>query len=388
MQPSPFTPMVRRLLYDDGELLLRIGVQGYRKHDEERKPASLVFIVDTSGSMGDGGRLETVKDSLKLLVEQLNDQDQVSIVTFGSTGRIHLGTTRGDHKATIIRAIEKLSPGGTTNAEQGLRIGYKLALQDYMPEGTNRVIFCSDGVANTGITDQNELLDLVYGAVSEGVTLTTIGVGMGNFNDAFLEQLADKGNGNYHYIDDADQAEKVFVDNLTGTLEVIALDARVQVDFNPQVVAEYRLLGYENRAIADEDFRNDEVDAGELGAGHSATALYAVRLVEGGEGRMATVQLRWKDPDTYETIEINGNVNTWDMGESFKEASAHYQLAISAGLFAEYLRQSPWASYYGLDELAHLASIASDNLSWDEDAQDLADIIYRAERLCKRTRCP
>jgi Ca-activated chloride channel family protein len=272
--PSPF--------HRDGTYILRFGVQGYEVPDYARKPASLTFVIDISGSMAQDQRLDLVKRSLELLVERLRPDDIVSIVAYGSDARVILVPTSGRDSHIILNAIYSLSPEGSTNAEAGLKLGYELAMQAFRPGATNRVILCSDGVANVGATGPDEILRKVHGYVDEGVTLTTVGFGMGNFNDVLMEQLADNGNGSYAYVDDIDEAKRLFVDNLTSTLEVIALDAKVQVDFNADVVARYRLIGYENRAVADQDFRNDRVDAGEIGAGLTATALYAVQLREGG----------------------------------------------------------------------------------------------------------
>ena len=241
--PSPFTY--------DGTTLLRFGVQGYQVPDYARKSSTLTFVIDVSGSMGMEDRLELVKQSLQLLVDRLRPDDTVAIVVYSTNARIVLNPTRGDDRNTILNAIYTLQPEDTTNVEAGLKLGYQLAMQYYRPNTNNRIILCSDGVANVGAVSPEAILSMVHGYVDEGVTLTTIGVGMGNFNDMLLEQLADKGNGNYAYVDTIDEARKVFVDDLTSTLQVIAYDAKVQVDFNPDVVARYRLIGYENRAVAD-----------------------------------------------------------------------------------------------------------------------------------------
>jgi len=364
-----------------GRYVLRFGVQGYSIPDEERKPANLVFVVDTSGSMGNDNRLELVKQSLNLLVDRLHPTDTVSIVHFGTLAGVVLDPTPGSDKATIRHAIRWMTASGSTNAEQGLEMGYNLALKAYQPEGINRVILCSDGVANTGLTDPDAILSRIHGYISEGVTLTTVGFGMGNFNDVLMEQMADKGDGQYFYVDTLEEAGRIFVDKVTGTLQVIAKDAKVQVDFNPDVVSHYRLIGYENRAIADQDFRNDSVDAGEIGAGISATALYVVDLRPNAEGRLATVQLRWKDPDGEQTHEINGNVNTWDLSSSFEEADPRYQLAVAAGEYAEILRQSPYASMSSLDALSTCTRRLAETLRSDPDVVEFAGLVERASQI-------
>jgi Ca-activated chloride channel homolog len=364
-----------------GRYVLRFGVQGYSVPDEERKPANLVFVIDTSGSMGNENRLELVKQSLNLLVDRLHPTDTVAIVHFGTTASVVLDPTAGSDKAAIRRAIRQLTPSGSTNAEQGLEMGYNLALKAYQPEGINRVILCSDGVANTGLTNPDDILNRIHGYISEGVTLTTVGFGMGNFNDVLMEQMADKGDGSYFYVDTLEEASRIFVDKITGTLQVIAKDAKVQVDFNPDVVAQYRLIGYENRAIADQDFRNDAVDAGEIGAGISATALYVVDLRPNSQGRLATVQLRWKDPDGEQAHEINGNVNTWDLSSSFEEASPRYQLAVAAGEYAEILRQSPYASWSSLNRLSLYTRRLAETLRSDPDVVEFAGLVERAGQI-------
>ena len=375
--PSPFEDE------GSGTHLLRFGVQGFEVPGWERKPASLTFVIDTSGSMYQGNRLEMVKYALNVLVNRLTADDTVSIISYGTDARVVLYPTRGDQKDTILNSLYELLPGGTTNAAAGLRKGYEMAMQSYKSGGTNRVILCSDGVANMGATDADSILETVHGYVSEGVYLTSVGFGMGNFNDVLMEQLADKGNGNYFYVDTNEEAERIFAEELTSTLEVIALDAKVQVDFNPEVVAYYRLVGYENRAIADQDFRDDTVDAGEIGAGHSATAIYAVMFRPQAQGRIATVQLRWKDPQTYQVKEINGNFNTWDLSASFNEASPYFQLAVLAAQYAEVLRSSPWAAATSLSQIYYLASPLSESIPEDPDVIEFIDLIGRASRLSR-----
>ena len=288
--PSPF--------YPDGTIILRVGVQGYRVPESQRLPVSLTFVIDISGSMNMENRLGLVKSALQVLVDRLRPQDSVGVVVFGTQARIALPPTPVERKDLILKAINSLRTEGSTNAEAGLRMGYQQAMQFYRPNTTNKVILCSDGVANTGLTNPDGILEYVQGFIKEGITLNTYGFGMGNFNDVLLERLADRGDGMYAYIDNMDEAYRLFIDNLTGSLVTIALDAKVQVDFNPDVVRYYRLIGYENRAVADQDFRNDAVDAGEIGAGHHVVALYAVYLQPNAQGRVGTVQLRWLDPKT------------------------------------------------------------------------------------------
>ncbi len=385
----PTPPDVAFAIYADGApspfeadaVILRVGIQGYRVPEYARKPAALTFVIDVSGSMARENRLGLVKQSLQLLVDRLRPDDSVAIVVYGSQARVVLPPTSGEDRTTILNAIYSLRTEGATNAEAGLQLGYQLAMQAYRPGAINRVILCSDGVANVGQTGPEAILSTVRGYVEEGVTLTTVGFGMGNFNDVLMEQLADNGDGNYAYVDTLDEARKLFVDDLTSTLQVIALDAKVQVDFNPDVVAYYRLMGYENRDIADQDFRNDSVDAGEIGAGHSVTALYSVVLRPGAEGRLATVQLRWQDPDTYQTTEINGNFNTWDLDASFEQAAPRYQLAVLTAQYAAMLRREPWAQETSPEMLlSHVYRVAS-LLRDDPEVSEFATLVSRASQI-------
>lgn len=371
--PSPF--------HQDGTYFLRFGVQGYQVQEWQRKPATLTFVIDISGSMQRENRLELVKRSLELLVDRLTHEDRVAIVVYGSDARIVLHQTPGSERQAILNVIYSLYTEGATNAEAGLELGYQLAMQAYRQGTSNRVVLCSDGVANVGATSPDAILAKVRGYVEEGITLTTVGFGMGNFNDVLMEQLADNGDGHYAYVDDLDEAHKLFVDDLTSTLQVIARDAKIQVDFNPDVVSYYRLVGYENRAVADQDFRNDSVDAGELGAGHSATAIYAVQLRPGAQGRIATVQLRWQDPDTYRVNEINGNLNTWDLAPDFNHASPHYRLAVLAAQYAEVLRGSPWAADISLAQIYELAAPLPQEISWDQEVSEFVYLLSRAGQM-------
>jgi Ca-activated chloride channel family protein len=327
---------------DDGSTIVRIGIQAGAVPEFARKPASLTFVIDGSGSMADRGKLDLVKQSLELLVDRLTPNDTVAIVAYSDTAWVVLEPTSASERGWISYGIQQLTAGGSTNVEAGLRLGYQYANYTYSTDRVNRVILLSDGVANVGATGPGSILESISQYASLGITLSSMGFGLGEYNDALMEQLANQGDGTYAYIDDLDEARRLFVDNLTGTLQVVARDAKIQVDFNPEVVGQYRLIGYENRAIADQDFRNDQVDAGEIGAGHSATALYALRLQPGTSGRIATVQLRWQDPDSGQVREINGNLNTWDIAAGFEQTSPRYQLAVTAAQFAEVLRRSPY----------------------------------------------
>jgi Ca-activated chloride channel family protein len=373
--PSPF--------HADQSVLLRIGVQGFVVPDEERKPLALTFVIDSSGSMGDEGKLEMVKEALTLLVGRLRPSDTVAIAAYSTEAWTVLEPTNGYNHQQILNAIYTLYPMSSTNVEGGLRLGYQLASAAFRPDAANRVILCSDGVANVGNTDPQAILDYVRGYTDRGITLTAIGVGMGEYNDSLLEQLADNGDGNYAYVDTAEEARRVLVDGLVSTLQVIALNAKIQVDFNPELVTRYRLIGYENRAVADGDFRNDAVDAGEIGAGHSATAVYAVQFRPESSGRIATIQLRWEDPDSHAVREINGNFNTWDLAPYYEDASPRYRLAVVAAQFAEILRGSPWAPASQLWMLSQKAQQLTESLPGDKDVLELAQLIDIAGKLMR-----
>ncbi len=331
--------------YGEGKRLqlLRIGIQGRVIPEIDRKDAILTFVVDVSGSMEKENRLELVKKALTLLLDQLRPEDKVGIVVYGSNARVVLPHTSIVNRAFILQAINRLYPDGSTNAEAGLRLGYKLALQNSKTDCINQVILCSDGVANVGKTGPDAILKEISTHVDEGITLATVGFGMGNYNDILMEQLANKGNGFYTYVDTIKEARRVFVENLTGTLQFIAKDAKIQVEFNPENVSRFRLLGYENRSLAHKDFRKDDVDAGEIGSGHSVTALYEIKLHENADGKLATVFVRHEDPDTQKVTEVNEDISTDELKSTFVETSPEFQLVASVAEFAEILRDSFWA---------------------------------------------
>jgi len=374
--PSPFTETERYQM-------LRVGIQGYDVPDRERKDVSLTFVIDISGSMDMDNRLGLVKRSLEMLVEQLRPSDKVGIVVYGSDAHIVLDPTPASRKGRILDAIYSLRTEGATNAEAGLRLGYKLAMRAYERDAVNRVILCSDGVANVGQTEADAILHEVHGYVEEGVTLATFGFGMDNYNDTLMEQLADNGDGFYAYVDDLGEAKRLFVDDLTSTLQTIAMDAKVQVDFNPEVVSRYRLVGFENRDVADEDFRDNRVDAGEIGAGHSVTALYEVKLYSEARRneQIATVFMRWEDPDTRQVVEISKDFRVNDLALEFHDADPFFQRAVVVAEYAEILRDSYWAQGSSLDAVYEEAQWLSEYLYRDEDMHEFVELIDRARRL-------
>ena len=373
--PSPF---------DDDNILVRVGVQSEIIADGERPPVALTFIVDTSGSMDRDDRLGLVKDSLETLVDELEDDDTVAIVVYSSNSGVVLEPTPVRDRGRIYDAIESLTPGGSTNLELGLREGYALAAQAFRTDGVNRVIIASDGVANAGITGQDALGGLIRGYADEGIQLVTVGYGMGNFNDTMMEQLADNGDGFYAYIDTEDEAERLFGDELTSTLITAALDAKIQVEFDTDVVDEYRLIGFENRGVRDNDFRNDNVDAGELGAGHQVTAMYEVTLRRGvsleDRGDIGEVFLRWEDPDTGDVIEVDEDIDLRDVAPSFGETAIDFQLATVVTAFGEVMRDNPYADDVDLTNIWVEAERVAERMNSDE-VEELVGMLEQAQRL-------
>jgi Ca-activated chloride channel family protein len=260
-------------------------------------------------------------------------------------------------------------------------MGYELAAQHFTAGASNRVILCSDGVANVGATGPDEIRQAIRDYTAQGIYLTTVGFGMGDYNDYLMEQLADDGNGNYAYVDTLDAARRIFVENLTGTLQVIAKDAKIQVDFNPVVVDSYRLLGYENRDVADADFRNDRVDAGEVGAGHSVTALYEVVPTGQGRGTALTVRVRYAAPQGGEIHEIEQVFATSEFGTQFEAAAPSLQLAVAVAGFAEQLRGSAYAEDHTLADVLAIAQHVAPKLANDSDVQELVGLVERATGL-------
>ena len=365
--------------------LMRVGLQGKSVFEEDRKDATLIFTIDVSGSMAREDRLELVKRSLRLLVDQLRDSDKVGIVVYGSTGSVLLEPTSGRDKDEILSAIERLRPGGSTYVEQGLKLAYGMAVREVERDRITRVIVLSDGVGNVGNTGSDSILKQVEQNVEEGVTLTTVGFGMGNYNDVLMEQLANDGDGAYYYVDTLAEARRIFVEDLTGTIQTIAKDAKVQVEFNPEAVRSYRLLGYENRRVADQDFRNDEVDAGEIGAGHSVTALYEIKLHDGAEGEVATVYVRYEDPDSGEVTELRREFDREDLADGFEDAPPRFQMAAVVAEYAEVLRESYWAQESSLEDVANEARRVRDLLPQDANMAEFTDLVVRADMIKSRS---
>ena len=314
---------------ETGSALVRIGVTSREIATEERQPANITFVIDTSGSMDIRERLGLVQSSLALLVRSLRPDDQIAIVTYGDEARPLLAPTPVAEWPRIVDAIDALQPSGSTNMEAGLFLGYESARQSFDPEALNVVVLASDGVANQGVTDAEVLTGEITQAGEEGIHLVTVGYGMGNYNDHLMEQLADLGDGFYSYVDTYHEAVDLFVDHLTPTLTVVAEEAKIQVVFDEDVVARYRLIGYENRALDDSQFSDDTVDAGELGAGHQASAVYEVELVPGAPGiaevaEIAEVRLRWRSAQTGEVTETQRAARDQRRGRAFRQPAPRH----------------------------------------------------------------
>lgn len=333
--------------------LVRVGVTSRQLADAERPAANITFVIDTSGSMDIRERLGLVQSSLALLVRSLRTDDTISIVTYGDEASAMLPPTPVAEWPRIVDAIDSLRPSGSTNMEAGLLLGYEQARRNYDDEALNVVVLASDGVANQGVTDPQVLTDEITQAGEDGIHLVTVGYGMGNYNDHLMEQLADLGDGFYAYVDDFHEAVELFVDELTPTLTVVAEEAKIQVVFDDEVVARYRLIGYENRQLDDSDFTDDTVDAGEIGAGHQVSALYEVELVEDAPvddgAEIAEVRLRWRSAETGEVVELSTPLHAVD-GEP---GSPTLRLATLVAHTAEVLRGGSVVTSRGLtlDEL-------------------------------------
>lgn len=386
-----------------GHRLVRIGLQG-RTIDRAARPAgNLVFLVDVSGSMQAPNKLALVKQALTMLVEELSENDRVSIVTYAGNAGLVLPPTTGDQKREILAAIESLTPGGSTHGSAGIALAYEQAREHFVPGGSNRVILATDGDLNVGVTSTAALIDLINEKAASGTFLTVLGFGEGNLQDEKMEALADNGNGIYAYIDGVREARKVLVEQLTGSTVTIAKDVKIQVEFNPAQVASYRLLGYENRALAARDFRDDKKDAGEIGAGHSVTALYEVVLIgdESAAGggaeplkyqpqqeakepapaadasqELLTVKLRWKRPDGDTSALLE--VPLTDRGPAFDAAPADLRFAAAVAAFGMILRES---AERGDATLPLVAKIAGSALGRDEGGYraEFLDLVRRAE---------
>jgi Ca-activated chloride channel family protein len=361
--------------------LIRVGLQTRSDDPESRADAALTFVVDVSGSMGEPGRLDLVQDALHTLVDQLRPTDSVALVAFSSKAEVVREMTRVSDADALHDAIDALRTRSSTNLEAGLTLGYRVARDGFRSGASNRVILLSDGLANVGSTDADPILRRVREEADKQIALLGVGVGS-EYGDKLMERLADRGDGLVVYVSQRAQAREVFVRQLPATLSVRALDAKVQVTFDPAAVRSYRLIGYDNRAIADEEFRDDRVDGGEVGPGHSVTALYAVRLNEEAKrsARVARVQVRWLDPKSRDAAEAYESVTVGDLAGGFDQASPRLWTCYAAAYFAEALRGGPERGGVSLEDLAAIARRAAD-ATHDREVSDLADVIERAREL-------
>ena len=369
--PSPWNPRNH---------LVRIGIQGKRIHYDEHKPVHLTFLVDTSGSMSSSDKMGLVKKTLIMLTEELQDGDTVAIATYAGSTQIVLSPTPISQQKKIISSLARLSSGGSTAMASGIDLAYQMADEAYVPGTVNRVVVCSDGDANVGRTSHSEISSQIKRYAQKGITLTTLGFGTGNYQDTMMERLANDGDGNYFYIDSERESRRIFVDKLNSTMEIIAKDVKLQVAFNDEAVIAYRLVGYENRDIADHDFRNDKVDAGEIGSGHQVTALYEVMLKDELPSTIATVHVRNKAPGPDSpAVERTYDVSKEVIRTRFAEGTDQYRVAVAAMSFAELLRNSPHLSEVTYRQVQELAQSAK-RPEYPEDAE-LVELISRAAEL-------
>jgi Ca-activated chloride channel family protein len=374
------TTELARSPFDDSSIFMMVGLKGRDIDRRERKPLNLTLVIDVSGSMGYDNRMQVVKYGLKQLVAQLDRNDRVAIITYGSGARVLMSTINGDRTYEIERAIDCLNPGGSTNAEAGLRLGYQQANQQFVSGHVNRILLFSDGVANVGLTDAEALRETIQDCALKGVTLSSIGVGMGNYNDVLLEKLAQYGDGRYAYVNDEREAYKALVQDFLGNMDILARDTKIQVEFDPQLVASYRLLGYENRAVADHKFRDNREDGGEIGPGHEVVALYELVLARRKpSGEIATVTVRWKDENGREVSEMTQPVRV-DRRTRFLEFVPELRLAIVSGKLAELLKQTVFVGDLSFQELHRFAEPLLEERP-SEETYELLELIDRAGRL-------
>ncbi len=356
--------------------LLHIGIKGYDVPAEQLPASNLVFLVDVSGSMQSANKLELLKSSLKLLTNRLSSEDNVFIVVYAGASGVVLEPTSGDNKGKIISALDRLTAGGSTNGAAGIRLAYAMAEQSFIDGGINRVLLATDGDFNVGTTNIEQLKNLIEEKRKSGIALSTLGFGTGNYNDHLMEQIADVGNGNYAYIDTLNEAKKVLVDEMSSTMMTIAKDVKIQIEFNPAVVSEYRLLGYENRLLNREDFNNDKVDAGEIGAGHTVTAIYEISLTN-SEGQridalryqeqlplashdteIAFLRLRYKEPEALTSQLLQWVIAKDEIKAEIQNTSTAFRFAAAVASFAQQLRGGDNTGDYGYKDVVKLAQNA------------------------------
>lgn len=376
--------------------LVHIGLQGKKVSLDNVPPSNLVFLLDVSGSMNEPNKLPLLKDSLRMLVNQLSSKDRVAIVVYAGASGLVLPST--NNKNEILNALDELSAGGSTNGGAGIQLAYRVALDNFIQGGNNRVILATDGDFNVGLSSDNELVNLIQNKRQSGVFLSVLGFGSGNYNDSMMEKLADKGNGNYAYIDTTEEARKALGQQAAGTLYTIAKDVKIQVEFNPAKVAGYRLIGYENRVMANRDFNDDKKDAGDIGAGHSVTALYEVvpagqalendgielkySKYEPSETRfgneMLTLKLRYKEPNENESKLLT--VGVLDNNKTIEMASQNLKFASAVAQFGLLLRDS---RFKGNASFSNINNLVENSLGDDlrNYRGEFLELVRKAERL-------
>ncbi len=375
-QPFTVNTDIAKTPWNEKTYLMRIGLRGYDLPRSERPPANLVFLMDVSGSMGSPDKLPLVKTALSGLAGELSDQDRVSIVVYAGAAGMVLEPTSDTKK--IRRALDKLNAGGSTAGGAGLQLAYNIAEDNFIKGGVNRVILATDGDFNVGVSNRDALVELIEEKRDSGITLTTLGFGQGNYNEAMMEQIANHGNGNYAYIDSALEAKKVLGEEMSSTLFTIAKDVKIQVEFNPAVISQYRLVGYENRILREEDFNNDAVDAGDIGAGHQVTAIYEVvptgrigwipsRRYENAPASAATnrmaeaahVKLRYKLPNGDKSKLIDYVVTNAQLRRA-QAPSGDFAFAASVAAYGQLLRGDTLMMDFDHEDISQLAGQQDD----------------------------
>lgn len=376
--PFSITTEISGCPWNKEHKLIHIGLQGKKLDYKDLKPCNLVFLVDSSGSMSDANKLPLLKQALKMLVETLDDRDKVAIVAYAGSAGLILPSTPASKKEEIVAALDMLESGGSTAGGEGILLAYKVAKENLIADGNNRVILCTDGDFNVGVSSTGDLVGIIEEKRKDDIYLTICGFGMGNYKDGRMEQISNAGNGNYFYIDNIHEAKKVFVTEMRATLFTIAKDVKIQIEFNPTKVKAYRLVGYENRVLANEDFDNDKKDAGELGAGHTVTALYEIipigseetvnkaanlkyqetKIKTGAEGskELMTVKLRYKPPKEETSKLIEHPVI--DRGVSIFDTSENFRFSVAVAGFGMLLRDSKFKGNLTYDAIIELAKAA------------------------------
>lgn len=378
-----------RSRFGQNSQLLRIGIKGKNIDVESSKPSNIVFVVDGSGSMTEGGRFELVQATLKHIINRAGINDRIGIVIYNETAETVIEPTSARHKDKLLGSLDRLYAYGPTNVQAGLKLGFRMADGVFEPSKNNCLLLFSDGVANVGTVDAERLLEETKRYSKKGITLSTVGVGMGNYNDILLEKLGNKGNGFYAYADSFDEARRIFDGNLAGALQVIARDVKIQVEFNPEIVQSYRLLGYENRAVADYNFRNDKVDGGEITPGQSSTALYEINLKQGAgrwsenfdySGNLGRVFVRYKNPQSGNVEEIGREIEPNVLFSRHTYCTPDFKLAMAVAEFAEIMRDSNWAKNSSLERVRQLAEEVY-HQTRDDDVLEFVNLITRARDL-------